>query len=304
ASGEPEAVVFNSSRKVEVRGSLGSASLPAGLELAIDNALAGRTVEQVVSGRGVRLSLGEIASLDDPRFASTRGFTFVFVGSIDTVAIMPLIEKYIASLPAAGKVEQAKDLNINIPAGIIERTVYKGTEAKANVNLVFSGPFEYNFGDKIKMEALKETLQIRLIERLREEEGGVYSPGVRMGIAKLPQGRFSLTISFGCAPENVDKLVASSLDEIEKIKATGPVPVNLDKFKAETQRSIELSLKSNGFWLGYLSGQLQNNESLDQIDGYTKQLGSITTADVKDIAGKYLSGKNYIKLVLLPQKAE
>jgi pimeloyl-ACP methyl ester carboxylesterase len=35
--------------------------------------LAGRTADQFVTGHGVRLSLGEIAKLDDPRFASTRG---------------------------------------------------------------------------------------------------------------------------------------------------------------------------------------------------------------------------------------
>jgi len=73
ANGEPEAVEFNSSRRAEVRGTLDSASMPAGLRRAFDSALAGRTVDQVVSGRGVRLSLGEIASLDDPRFAATRG---------------------------------------------------------------------------------------------------------------------------------------------------------------------------------------------------------------------------------------
>ncbi len=71
--GEPEAVGFDSSRRAEVRGDLRPGTLPAGLRGAIDNALAGRTVEQVVTGHGVRLSLGEIAKLDDPRFAATRG---------------------------------------------------------------------------------------------------------------------------------------------------------------------------------------------------------------------------------------
>jgi hypothetical protein len=70
---EPQAVSFDSSRRAEVRGSLTTSPLPHGLAQAIDNALAGRTLEQAVSGRGVRLSLGEIAKLDDPRFASTRG---------------------------------------------------------------------------------------------------------------------------------------------------------------------------------------------------------------------------------------
>lgn len=237
------------------------------------------------------------------RFADESGFTFVFVGSIDMVAIRPLLEKYLASLPAKGKTEQAKDLHIDIPPGVMEKMVYKGTEPKATVNLVFSGAFDYSFENKLKMDALKETLQIRMLERLREDESGVYAPGVRMITAKLPDGRFSMTITFGCAPQNVNKLIASALDEVNKIKTVGPLQVNVDKFKAENQRSMETALKTNGFWLSYLSGQLQNREKLDQVDHYTQQLSLITPADVKEMADKYLTGRNYIKLVLLPENA-
>jgi zinc protease len=236
------------------------------------------------------------------RFANARGFTFVFVGNIDTVSIKPLLEKYIASLPAGDKPDEAKDLKINPPAGIIEKTVYKGLEPKASVNLVFSGSFDYSFSNRLIMEAFQETLQIRLLERLREDESGVYSPSARVNFSKIPSQRFTLSISFGCAPQNVDKLIASALDEIEKIKKDGPPQINLDKYKAQDQKTMETSLKSNNFWVSYLSGQLQNKEDINQIDNYFKWLNTITTADVKNAASKYITGKNYIKLVLMPEK--
>jgi zinc protease len=227
----------------------------------------------------------------------------VFTGSIDTTAIKPLLEKYVASLPSLNKKEQAKDLHINIPAGLISKTVYKGTEAKANVILVFSGLFDYTFANDVKLEALKETIEIRLIERLREEEGGVYSPSIRSETSKLPQGRFNLTISFGCAPQNVEKLITSTIDEVNKIKSNGPLPVNLDKYKAETQRSIELQLKSNNFWQNYIVGQIQNKEPLDAVNEYSEEVNHITTEDIRAMANKCLSGKNFIRLVLLPEKS-
>ncbi|RVU00700.1 insulinase family protein [Mucilaginibacter limnophilus] len=272
------------------------------------------TISAVLSNYSVRRSGPSVEKIDQinldkaysvykERFADLSGFTFVFVGSIDTITIRPLIEKYIASLPANGKTQQAKDLNINIPPGLIEKIVYKGSEPKATVRLVFSGAFDYSFENKLKMDALKETLQIRMLERLREDESGVYSPGVQMNTVKLPKGRFSTIITFGCAPQNVDKLIASALDEVNKIKTDGPPQINVDKFKAETQRGIETALKNNGFWLGYLNTQLQNEEKLDEIDHYIDQLNKITPADVKQVAEKYLTGKNYIKLVLLPEDA-
>jgi len=250
-----------------------------------------------------QINLDKAFAIYKERFASLSGFTFVIVGSIDTVAIKPLLAKYLASLLATGKADEAKDLHINIPEGKITRIVYKGTEPKAQVSLVLSGPFDYSFENKIKMDALKETLQIRMLERLREDESGVYSPRVNISTAKLPQGRFTAAISFGCAPQNADKLIASALDEIEKIKTAGPAQVNIDKFKAEAQRSAETIFKTNDFWLNYLSDQLQNQEPLISMDEHIRQIKAITPAEVKAVAAKYLNGKNVITLELLPADA-
>ncbi|MCJ8208828.1 insulinase family protein [Mucilaginibacter sp. RS28] len=249
-----------------------------------------------------QVNLDRAYTIFQERFKNNGGFTIVFTGSIDTLAVKPLVEKYIASLPAKGKAEEAKDLNIDIPSGWIERKVYKGSEPKATVNLVFSGPFTYSFQNKLKLDALKETLEIRLLERLREDEGGVYSPSVRISTVKYPKQRYNLVVSFGCAPQNVDKLISSVLDEADKIKSSGPTQINLDKFKAEDQRTLETAIKTNGFWQNYILGQLQNQEDMDEINQYSQQLISINTNDVKETAMKYLNGNNFIKLILLPGK--
>ena len=251
-----------------------------------------------------RIDLDKAYNIYKERFADASGFTFVFTGSIDTAAIKPLLAKYIGSLPALHKKEQAKDLGITTPAGKITKTVYKGAEDKANVILTLSGPFDYSFTNRLKLDALKETLQIRLIERLREDEGGVYSPSVRATSSKYPQALIYLTISIGCAPKNVEKLIASTLDEISKIRTTGPLQTNLDKFKAETQRTIELQLKSNSFWHSFIVGQIQNSEPLDVVDHYSGEVDRITVEDVKQMATKYVSGENYIRMVLLPETAK
>lgn len=248
------------------------------------------------------INLDKTYNIYKERFANASGFTFIFVGSIDMATLKPLLEKYVASLPAQGKIEQAKDLKIHPATGVISKTVYKGLEPKATVRLVFSGPFQFSFANRLKMEAFKETLQIRLLERLREDESGVYSPSAGVSFSKIPEPRFTFTIAFGCAPQNVDKLIASALDEIEKLKKDGPPQVNVDKYKAENEHTIETTVKTNNFWGGYISSQLQNKEDLNQIDSYVKVIDAITPADVKEIASKYITGKNYIRLVLMPEK--
>jgi pimeloyl-ACP methyl ester carboxylesterase len=61
-------------RHTRVRGRLSTANrLPPELEQAGKEALAGRTVDEVIRHRGIRFTTGEVANLDDPRFAATRG---------------------------------------------------------------------------------------------------------------------------------------------------------------------------------------------------------------------------------------
>ncbi|WP_083627478.1 M16 family metallopeptidase [Mucilaginibacter polytrichastri] len=235
------------------------------------------------------------------RFADASNFTFTFVGSIDTNTIKPLLEKYLGSLPSTNQHEMGVDLNIHAPSGRIEKIVYKGSEPKATVYLVYTGKYDYNPDNNVKMDALKESLEIRLLERLREDESGVYSPGVEVSKAKLPQQRYNFIVHFGCSPQNVDKLIASTLDEINKLKTNGPLQGNVDKWRAEDKTSFQPQLKTNNFWLAYLNLQLQNSQDFDQVNHYDSLMNGVKPEDVRTMAGKYLSGENYIKLVLMPE---
>ncbi|MEJ6982484.1 insulinase family protein [Pedobacter sp. P351] len=249
-----------------------------------------------------QINLDRAFEIYKDRFADASDFTFTFVGSFKIEEIKPLLEQYLGSLPSKTRTEAARDLGIVPPAGKISKVVYKGQEPKATVRLIFSGDYIYNEDTNNQLDALGEVLQIKLIERLREEESGVYSPGARMSYSKSPRNRYSFTVSFGSAPENVDKLVSATLDEINKVKANGAQAGDIEKFIAEERRSTETQLKQNGFWLGYLSSQYQNNESPVQVLTYLDSLKKITPAGLKDIANKYLSGNNLIKFVLLPEK--
>lgn len=236
------------------------------------------------------------------RFADAGAFTYVFVGNIDEAILRPLLEKYLASLPG-GDGQAARDLHIHIPAGHIEKTFYKGREPRATVLLTFSGPVDYSYANAIRLSALKDILEIRLLERLREEESGVYSPGVTSSLSKIPESRYSLMISFTCSPDNVDRLVLSTLDELNKLRTDGPRPVDLEKVKAQSRVSMETTVRTNGYWLSYLLAQLGNGEPLGQMNDYLPLLGRLTTGDLQDFASRYVGDKNYIRLVLMPEAA-
>jgi len=99
-------------------------------------------------------------------------------------------------------------------------------------------------------------------------------------------------------------LIAATIDEINKIKQNGPEAVDLQKYKAEAQRSIEVELKENAFWSGHLYSSSQNQENPDEVLSSIKDLNKATVQTVKDAANKYLSENNLIKLILVPEKKQ
>jgi zinc protease len=175
-------------------------------------------------------------------------------------------------------------------------------EPKSRVTIVTSGEYDYSPENNIQIEALQEVLQIKLIEALREEESGVYGVRVSEDVDKLPTGHYQFTIGFGCAPENVDKLISRTLDEMKKIKEKGADPKDIEKFVAETNRKTELALKTNNFWVNYIDENTFLGDDLNEVLEQDKLLKSITVASTRAAANKYFSDENFIKVILMPEK--
>ena len=141
-----------------------------------------------------------------------------------------------------------------------------------------------------------------MIEHLREDESEVYGVGVQVNNSKYPKARYTFSISFGCAPANVDHLIDDVNKEFAALRDKGPQPADLQKFKAEFKRNRELQLKNNGFWLSYLQQQVEIGEDVNQVQDVDKKLNQLTPASLQKAARTYLTGVNQIRFELLPEK--
>ncbi len=248
-----------------------------------------------------KINLDKAYSIYKDRFADASGFTFVFTGSFNPEAIIPLIEQYLGSLPSLNKKEKARDLGIHIPEGQLVKKVYKGTENKATVRLVFSGSYSYSPENNQMLNALGEILQIKVLQRLRETEGEVYAPSVQTSFAKNPKNRYALIVSFGCAPKNTAHLMEAVSQEMDAIRNNGVLPEDIQKYKASYGKNVELALKDNGYWLNYLSGQYENDENILEVLDADKTLAKVTPENLKKAAALFLKQDNRIQFVLLPE---
>lgn len=268
-------------------------------------------VKEVLYGNNVRRQNPTVETLTkiDPnralaiykeRFADASDFVFTIVGSFDENQIKPYIETYLAALPAVKRGENYKDLNILEPAKGERVVVHKGKEQKASTQLAYYGDYSYNENENVNMEALESVLTIKLLERLREKEGGVYGVGARAGFNKLPKARYAFSIGFGSAVDKADPLISSALDEVKKIQDEGPEKVDIEKFVAEQRRQNELNLRENGYWLNYISSSYQNDLDISRYTRRTENLNKVTPKSVQDVAGKYLKKDRLFEFILMP----
>src|SRR5690606_12182480 len=111
---------------------------------------------------------------------------------------------------------------------------------------------------------------------------------------------YSVHVSFGTSVDKYPSLINSALDEFKKIKANGPSQTDLDKFKIEEKRQLELNLRENGFWLNQLVTAYQLGEDPTYITRYLQDLDKVTVKSVKEVANKYLKEDRLFKFILLP----
>lgn len=248
-----------------------------------------------------KIKLDRALAIYKERFADASDFKFVFVGNFEVEKIKPLLARYLGSLPATNRKETYKDLGIRPPKGVVDKKLYKGKDPKSQVRITFTGETKYNKKDDRLVKALAEALSIKLIEELREKKGGVYGAGAFGGLNQRPYNSYSITVSFPCAPENVDKLVEATLSEIEKMKKNGISEKDLNKVKAQQKRSMETNIKNNRYWLSTLRGVFLNGGNIEKIVDYEKSIDALNAEDVQKAAKKFFDMKNYIKVVLYPE---
>jgi zinc protease len=234
------------------------------------------------------------------RLGDASGFTFVFVGNVELGTLKPLVETYLGSLPAKGRKETWRDPKVTWPAGTQTKTVTKGTEPKSSVRLTFHGVERWSRDTENDMRMLGEVLSMRLREVLREDMGGVY--GVRAGgsIIRRPHPEYTFGVSFGCAPENVDKLTKAVFDEIKTLQEKGIGDDYITKVKELRRRAHETNLKDNAFWGRELETAYTFGDDPKLIPDITAMTEKVSSDRVKTAAKKYL-GKEYVLGVLKPE---
>ena len=246
------------------------------------------------------LDVRRALSIYRDRFSDAGGFTYFLVGAFSPDSVRPLVERYIGSLPAPTRTEKAKDVGIRPPTGVVERTVHAGIEPKAQSMFIFTGSCDYSMENRAIMSALRQLLDIRLREVLREDKSGTYGASVGAGCSHIPYPHYQVTVSFGSAPERTDELSKAVFAVIDSIKAGAVSDSNMTKIRELAIRAQETNLKQNDHWLNAMMDADEDGRDQRDFLRVAEYTLKVTKEQIRDAARTYLKMDQYAHFTLLP----
>lgn len=225
-------------------------------------------------------------------------YTFIFVGNITPEVINPLLEQYIATLPAKPVGTPVYRTSIQTPKGQVKNEFTQQMEAPTTMvfDIYSQNNLPYTVENDIMVELTGDILGNIFVDTLREEEGGTYSPSV--GASYNPNnGDWNVVYMFFTNADQQAKLIARADDELMKLLKNGSDEINFNKAKEAMIKQYEINSRQNSYWDDVLMTQLRFPQA-DIVNTYGEVLQGITLPQFNEFLSKLYNGNNRIQVIM------
>lgn len=250
-------------------------------------------------------------TLDDAKKWLTPALTkdyleLSIVGDFEESTLLPLVLKTFGALPArtAEKPALAAARKVNFPKTPAEKTfTYESKIAQGTAMIVWkTDGLRGNTKLFRRLNVLSEILTDRLRKEIREKLGASYSPNAGANGSEGLDGFGFLAAECVGKAEDTKRLADVAAALAVTLAKDGTDEDELDRARKPLQAQLEKSKRDNTYWLGTVLAQSQEDkERLDLIRGRDADYASITTKDLDEVAKKFLTDKNVLKVLIHPK---
>ena len=246
------------------------------------------------------INYDRILEIAKDRFKNAGQFTFVFVGNFDEQTLRPLIEQYVASLPATKqKAEDFKEILTLAKGEVVNNFKVKTESPKATAFEYWYADMPYTLENQVKIDAVGQILSMIYLKTIREEESAAYSCGAAGGFnLSSHQAKAALQ---GYCPMNPDKqeiavrLLHEGIANMQKAIDAD----QLAKTKEYMLKQFDVDAKKNGYWINTITNY--KDFGVDFHTNYKKTVESLTVENVRDFLNKFLKSGNHVEVIMLPE---
>ena len=248
-----------------------------------------------------KVSYDRVLQIYKERFSNASNFKMIIMGNIELSQLQPLLEQYIASLPATGKKESfVKSYPDVRNCNETHRFEKQMKTPLARVSIFYTWDEPYTAKADLALDVFKRVLSIAYTDSVREEKGGVYGVKLQESLEQSSNPHALLKIAFDTDPDKYDVVMPIITGQIEHIARKGPEAVSLQKVKEYLLKQYDQAAITNDYWLFVAYNQLRHG--IDFYKDYKSLVRNITSSDVQQVARNLLNSKRRIEVTMVSCK--
>jgi len=241
-----------------------------------------------------------ILQIAKERTANAAAFTFTIIGNYDEQTIRPLIEQYLASLPATGTIAKSKDVSTDYTGKIVNSFKHKAETPKAmGVMHWYSKKVPYTLENVIRSQIAGQVLQMVYLKEIREEASAAYTVAAQAGVSRDDFSPEATILAYcPMKPEKADVALGIMRRAVKDMAAGKCDADMLNKVKEYMLKEHGDQLKTNNYWAGRINAWRKWN--LDFHTDYEKTVQAVTPKSVGAFVAEVLKSGNEAEVVMLP----
>lgn len=240
--------------------------------------------------------------------ASTHGAIEIgIVGDIDIEQTIDLVGRTFGALPAREATDPpfTSERRLSFPQGAHQATVinHQGQPNRSMALVYWPTVDDSNARIVHTLELLRAVMSLKLIERVRESEGATYSPSAQAFFSHANPGYGYLGVSLDLVPQEVNRFFGI-VDEIAASLAAGDISADeLERARRPILDDFRNSLEDNSYWYGLVATAQSDPSALDHHRSTVADYQSVTTADLRTAARRYLVRERAYRIAIMPGPA-
>ena len=261
------------------------------------------------SKRFAPLAMDDLKNVDYDRIlqmakeqtSNAAAFTFTIIGNYDEATIRPLIEQYLASLPAQKKVVKGKDVDEYFKGEVINNFKRKMETPKAIAVMVWlNDQMKYSLENVVRADMVGQILSMIYTEKIREEASAAYSVMAQAGMSRDDYRSIGQILVYcPMKPEKGDVATKIMLDEVNNMVKSVDAE-KLNKVKEYMLKNIDDQAKTNNYWIRAI-GRLRDY-GVDVYTDYKKTVEAQTPQTIAAFMQEFLKPGNRAEIIMLPEE--
>ena len=241
-----------------------------------------------------------ILQMAKERTANAAAFTFTIIGNYDESKIRPLIEQYIASLPAQKKIVKSKDLSTDYTGKVVNDFKHKAETPKSIAVLHwYTKKVPYTLENIIRSQAAGQVLQMVYLKEIREEASAAYTVQAQAGVSRDDFNDESSIFAYcPMKPEKADVAIDIMRRAVKEMAAGKCDADMVTKVKEYMLKNLGDQLKTNAYWAGRINAWRKWN--LDLHTDCEKTIQALTPESICQFVAEVLKSGNEAEVVMLP----